>query len=55
MTESKRRSSPSRRRGETKGTARTRWRATGLCQGCGRKKNTKGALCARRMKDKRKG
>lgn len=51
MTE-KRRAAPSRRRGETKGTARKRWRSAGLCRGCGRKLNSKGPLCGRCMKDK---
>lgn len=45
MAEGKRRAAPSRRRGETKAAARQRWKATGLCQGCGRKKNTSGPLC----------
>ena len=43
----KRRTAPQRRRGETAGSARKRWRKTGACQGCGKKKNTKGALCGR--------
>lgn len=45
MADGKRRAAPSRRRGETKAAARQRWKAAGLCQGCGRKKNTSGPLC----------
>jgi len=54
MANGKRRAAPSRRRGEAKGAARKRWRAIGLCQGCGRKKNTSGSLCGRCLKDKKK-
>ncbi len=50
----KSRASPRRRRGETKGAARKRWRTAGLCQGCGRRKNTKGPLCGKCMADKKK-
>ena len=40
----KRRSAPQRRRRETRGDARKRFRSTGLCQGCGRKKNINAQL-----------
>ena len=52
----KKRSAPQRRRGETRGEARKRWRMTGVCQSCGRKKNTKGPLCwecAAKRRDKK--
>jgi len=41
------RASPNRRRGEGKAAARKRAKATGLCQGCGRKKNNAGRLCTK--------
>lgn len=53
MTE-KQRASPRRRRGESKGTARKRWKSAGLCQGCGRKLTSKGPLCGRCMAGKKK-
>ena len=34
-----------RRRGEGKGDARKRWKATGRCQSCGRKVRGKGRQC----------
>ena len=39
------RAAPNRRHGETKGSARKRAKAAGICQGCGRKKNNSGRLC----------
>lgn len=54
MTE-KRRSAPQRRRGETRGDARKRFRSAGLCQRCGRKKNTKGPICTRCLAEKKRG
>ena len=53
MTE-KRRAAPSRRRGETKATARKRWKSAGLCQNCGAKKSTSGPLCSKCL-GRRKG
>ena len=36
---------PQRRKGEGRGTARQRWKATGRCRLCGRKLKGKGRVC----------
>ena len=36
---------PQRRKGEGRGSARKRWKATGRCRKCGRKLKGKGRVC----------
>ena len=36
---------PQRRKGESRDSAKRRWKATGRCQKCGRKMKRKGRVC----------